>query len=181
MKYFFNEILINNTFQLFLYAINISKKSRIIRNNKEYIHIYFYLSISKIYFFPNLALTGSFSILRCIVGYLHRKIGQKSLLDKRILQYPFKNFCRSKYVEKQCLNIFFFPSLCPIFLLFHRGNSNASSKVNRVCPHVPSRAVTYRPPITIDSTVTNQPPKLREQSRTGYKLPSIVIDHQIPL
>lgn len=115
MKYFFNEILINicnelkymfEIFQLFLYAINISKKSRIIRNNKEYIHIYFYLSISKIYFFPN--LTGSFSILRCIVGYLHRKIGQKSLLDKRILQYPFKNFCRSKYVEKQCLNIFFF-------------------------------------------------------------------------
>lgn len=115
------------------------------------------------------------------MGYLYRKIGQKSLSDKRILQYPFKNFCCTKYVEKQCLDIFFPPSsLCSLFLLFHRGNSNASSKVNRVCPHAPSRGGhvqtanyhrldCHQPTAKVKRTVTHP----------GYKLPSIVIDHQI--
>lgn len=76
----------------------------------------------------------------------------------------------------------FFPpsSLCSLFLLFHRGNSNASSKVNRVCPHAPSRGGhvqtanyhrldCHQPTAKVKRTVTHP----------GYKLPSIVIDHQI--
>lgn len=141
--------------------------TRIIRNNKK-IYIYFSIYLfQKSIFFPNLALTGSFSILRCIVGYLYRKIGQKSLSDKRILQYPFKNFCCTKYVEKQCLDIFSPPPPSAHFSSFFIEEiATPRRKLTEFAHTLLQEAVTYRPPITIDSTVTNQPPKLREQSRT---------------
>lgn len=134
---------------------------------KKYIYIFFYLSVSKIYFFPQPCVNWEFLYPTMHCGIFVPKNRTKSLSDKRISQYPFKNFCCTKYVEKQCLDIFSPPPPSAHFSSFFIEEiATPRRKLTEFAHTLLQEAVTYRPPITIDSTVTNQPPKLREQSRT---------------
>lgn len=134
---------------------------------KKYIYIFFYLSVSKIYFFPQPCVNWEFLYPTMHCGIFVPKNRTKVAFGQKDIAIPVQKLLLYK-IRWETMPWHFFPSppSAHFSSFFIEEIATPRRKLTEFAHTLLQEAVTYRPPITIDSTVTNQPPKLREQSRT---------------